>query len=65
MRKIIILAAIAVVVATTTVWSIAMFAKPKVAGHLQATETSAPVSPHEIMVKQGRSIPVEYWAHQF
>ena len=58
MRRIIILAAIAAIAATTAVWSIAMFAKPKVAGQVRATETSAPVSPHEIMVKQGRSIPV-------
>jgi hypothetical protein len=65
MRKIIILAAIAVIAATTAVWSIAMFARPKVAGQVQATETSAPVSPHEMMIKQGRSIPVEYWAHPF
>jgi hypothetical protein len=28
---------------------------------VQATETSAPVSPHEIMIKQGRNLPVEYW----
>jgi hypothetical protein len=65
MRKIIILAAIAIIVATAAVWSIATFAKSKVAGHVQATETSAPVSPHEIMVRQGRSLPVEYWAHPF
>src|SRR5262249_62405130 len=26
---------------------------------------SAPVSPHEIMIKQGRNLPVEYWAHPF
>ena len=65
MRRIIILAAIAAIAATTAVWSIAMFAKPTVAGQARATETSAPVSPHEIMVKQGRSIPVEYWAHPF
>jgi hypothetical protein len=32
---------------------------------VQATETSAPVLPHEIMIKQGRSLPVEYWAHPF
>jgi hypothetical protein len=61
MRKMIIFAAVAVVVATATVWSIATFAKSKVAGSVQATETSAPVSPHEIMIKQGRNLPVEYW----
>jgi hypothetical protein len=35
------------------------------AAHVQATGASAPVSPHEIMVKQGTSIPVEYFAHPF
>ena len=61
MRKMIIFAAVAVVVATATVWSIATFAKSKVAGPVRATETSAPVSPHEIMVKQGRNLPAEFW----
>jgi hypothetical protein len=61
MRKIIILAAIAVIAATAAVWSIATFARSKVAGPVQATETSAQVSPHEIMIKQGRNLPVEYW----
>ena len=65
MRKMIIFAAIALIVATTAVWSIATFARSKVAGPVEATETSAPVSPHEIMVKQGRTLPVEYWAHPF
>ena len=38
----------------------------KVAGEVQATEApGAPVSPHEIMVKQGRILPVEYWADPF
>jgi hypothetical protein len=64
MRRNIILAAI-VVIAAITAASIAMFAKPKAAGDVQAIETSAPVSPHGIMVKQGRSLPVEYWAHPF
>ena len=61
MCKMIIFAAVAVIVATATVWSIATFARSKVAGSAQATETSAPVSPHEIMIKQGRNLPVEYW----
>ena len=61
MRKMIIFAAIALIVATATVWSIATFATSKVAGPVEATETSAPVSPHEIIVKQGRSLPVEFW----
>jgi hypothetical protein len=61
MRKMIIFAVVAVIAATATVWSIATFARSKVAGPVQATETSAPVSPHEIMVKQGKNLPVEYW----
>jgi hypothetical protein len=61
MRKMIIFAAVAVIAATATVWSIATFARSKVAGSVEATETSAPISPHEIMIKQGRNLPVEYW----
>ena len=61
MRKMIIFAAVAVIVATAAVWSIATFARSKVAGSVEATETSAPVSPHEIMIKQGKNLPVEFW----
>ena len=65
MRKIAILAATAAVIAAAAgLWSTATFDKPKVAGHVQATE-APPVSPHEIMVKQGRILPVEYWADPF
>jgi hypothetical protein len=35
-----------------------------VAGDVQATETPAQVSPHEIMIKDS-ILPVEYWAHPF
>jgi hypothetical protein len=65
MRKSILFVAVVVITATAAVWSIATFARSKVAGPVQATETSAPVSPHEIMIKQGRNLPVEYWAHPF
>jgi hypothetical protein len=65
MRKIILLAAIAVIAATAAVWSIVTFARPKTALYVQSTEERAPVSPHEIMIKQGRSLPVEYWADPF
>ena len=61
MRKMIIFAAVALIVATAAVWSIATFARSKVAGPVEATETSAPVSPHELMIKQGRNLPVVYW----
>jgi hypothetical protein len=59
MRKRFILAAIAALAAVAVVWSVATLATPK------ATEASAPVSPHDIMVKQGNSLPVEYWTHPF
>jgi|SRR6516225_7227328 len=67
MRKIAVLAAIAALIAAAVgIWSTATFDKPKVAGDVQATEAlGAPVSPHEIMVKQGRTLPVEYWADPF
>ena len=65
MRKSILFAVIVVITATAAVWSIATFARSKVADPVQASETSAPVSPHEIMIKQGTNLPVEYWAHPF
>jgi hypothetical protein len=66
MRKIVVLAATVVVIATAAgLWSAAKFDKPKVVGNVQATEVP-PISPHEIMVKQGRILQVEYWgAHPF
>jgi len=55
MRKSILFVAVVVITATAAVWSIATFARSKVVGPVQATE----------MVKQGRTLPVEYWAHPF
>jgi hypothetical protein len=46
-------------------WSISTLARPKIAGKEEATEASAPISPHDITVKQGNILPVEYWAHPF
>jgi hypothetical protein len=67
MRKIVVLAAIAALIAAAVgIWSTATLDRPKVAGDVQATEVrGAPVSPHEIMVKQGRVLQVEYWADPF
>jgi flagellar basal body-associated protein FliL len=65
MRKIILLAAVAVIAATAVVWSIVTFSKPNPAFQVQSAEEKASVSPHEMMIKQGRTIPVEYWAHPF
>ena len=57
MRKIVVLAAIAALIAAAVgIWSTATFDGPKVAGEVQATEApGAPVSPHEIMVNRADS----------
>jgi hypothetical protein len=65
MRKIILLAAVAVIAATAVAWSIVAFSRPKTAFHVQSTEEKASVSPHEMMIKQGSTLPAEYWAHPF
>jgi hypothetical protein len=41
------------------VWSIAPVAKPNSAGKVE--NASKPLSPHEIMVKQGKTLPAEFW----
>jgi hypothetical protein len=53
MRKMIILTAMVAIAVAAVVWSIAPVAKPKFAGKY----ASEPVSPHEIMVKQGKDAP--------
>jgi hypothetical protein len=65
MRKHIILGCIVIVTAIAVVWSMSTLAKPKIAGNVEATEASAPISPHEIMVRQGANLPVEYWTDPF
>jgi hypothetical protein len=60
MRKRFVLAAVAAVAAIAVVWSVTTLAKPKA-----ALEASAPVSPHDIMVTQGSSLPVEFWSHPY
>jgi len=59
MRKLIILAVIVVIATTAVAWSITTVTESKFAGKTE--ETSASVSPHEIMRKQGRVLPVESW----
>jgi hypothetical protein len=46
-------------------WSMSKLAGPKIAGKEEATEASASISLHDITVKQGNILPVEYWAHPF
>ena len=59
MRKIIVATAIVAIAATVVVWSIATVAGPKFGGKVE--EASAPISPHEIMVKHGRPLRAEFW----
>jgi hypothetical protein len=65
MRKRIILAAMAAVAVIAFAWSMSKLAGPKIAGKEEATDASASISPHDITVKQGNILPVEYWAHPF
>jgi hypothetical protein len=65
MRKIIVAAAIVAVAAIAGVWSISTLARTKLAGNIEASQTSAPISPHDITIKQANTIPTEYWAHPF
>jgi hypothetical protein len=59
MRKLIILTAIVAIAATAVIWSIATVARPKFSGKVE--EASAPIAPHEIIVKHGKPLPVESW----
>ena len=63
----IILAAIAVVVGVTAVAAIAgaWSMSHKTAGKSEPTKASAPASSHDTVVKQGNSLPVEYWSDPF
>jgi hypothetical protein len=59
MRKMIILTAMVAIAVAAIVWSIAPVAKPNSAGKVE--NASKPLSPHEIMVKQGKTLPAEFW----
>ena len=57
MRKIITVTSILVIAAVVVAWSQSAKMEPLVA--------SAPISPHEITVKYGSNLPVDYWSHPF
>ena len=59
MRKLIIVTAMLTIAATAVIWSIATVAGPKFGGKVD--EASAPISPHEIMVKHGKPLRAEAW----
>jgi len=59
MRKMIILTVMVAIAVAAIVWSIAPVAKPNSAGKVESA--SEPLTPHEIMVKQGKTLPAEFW----
>ena len=65
MRKRTIAAAAGVIAVTAIVWSAVHARHSKIDGKGEATHASAPMSPHDEMIKRGSSLPVEYWAHPF
>lgn len=65
MRKIVILSVIVAMAATAIAWSVSTIARPKQAGKVEATETSAPISPHDITVIHGKGFPIEEWRDPF
>jgi hypothetical protein len=65
MRKIVILAGMLAIAAVAAVWSVSTLATPKHADKTELSQSSAPISPHEIMVKQGKDVQIEYWPHPF
>jgi hypothetical protein len=65
MRKIIVVAGVTAIAAVAAVWSVSTLATPKLAGKTELTQSSAPISPHDIMVKQGKDVQIEYWPHPF
>ena len=65
MRKRIIATAVGVIAVIGLVWSVVHARHSKIEGKGQATDASAPISPHDEMVKRGSILPVEYWAHPF
>ena len=65
MRKIIIIGGIVAVAAVAAIWSMSTLAKSKIAGKVEATGASATISPHDIMLQQGKDVQIEYWAHPF
>ena len=65
MRKLIVLAGIAVIAAIAVVWSMSTLATPKIGGKAEVSTAAAPLAPHDIMVRQGKGLPVEHWTDPF
>jgi hypothetical protein len=63
-ERLILVAAVAGVtaIAIAGAWSMSHH---KTAAGDAATQASAPMSPHDITVNRGNSMPVEYWSHPY
>jgi hypothetical protein len=61
MRKIVTIAGLVIVAAIAIAWS--TLERPKTAGKEAAS--GAAIAPAELMVKHGKLLPSEYWAHPF
>jgi hypothetical protein len=60
MRKIITVATIIVIAAVAVVWAKSL-SGPGKGIEVEATEASAAISPTDIMVRNGKNLPVERW----
>lgn len=65
MRKLIVLVGIAVIATVAVVWSMSTLATPKIGDKVGVSEASAPLAPHDIMVRHGKGLPVEHWTDPF
>jgi hypothetical protein len=61
MRKIFIIIGIVAVAAIAAAWSISTFPTPKAASKARAIQESGAISPHDIMVIRGKTLPNEQW----
>jgi hypothetical protein len=64
MRKVVVVLTAIAAATAIGIWSAATVAKSRVE-KAEVVAASAAIAPHELMMKLGRSIPAEYWAHPF
>jgi hypothetical protein len=65
MRKIIPLAAIVVLAAIAVLWSKSISSRAQTATPVEQTQTPATLSPLELMIKRGNTLPVEHAIEPF
>ena len=65
MRKIIPLAAIVVLAAIAALWSKSISSRAQTVTPVEQTQTPATLSPLELMIKRGNTLPVEHAVEPF